>query len=76
MYRIANAPVLSYPFPHMVVAEILPPGFHRHALAMRPPTTPPRAWPAAGAGSSSPSPACNSSRSTPRAPSGPTCSPR
>lgn len=36
MYRIANATVLSYPFPHMVVTEILPPGFHRHALAMLP----------------------------------------
>lgn len=37
MYRIANAPVLAYPFPHMVVAEALPPGFYRHMLAMLPP---------------------------------------
>ena len=36
MYRIANAPVLAYPFPHMVATDVLPPGLFRHALAMLP----------------------------------------
>jgi hypothetical protein len=35
-YRIANAPVLSYPFPHFYIADIFPEDWYRAAMAALP----------------------------------------
>jgi len=36
-YRVANAPVLAYPFPHFYVESVFPDGFYRELQAALPP---------------------------------------
>lgn len=36
LYRVANAPLMPYPFPHFYVAEVFPPDFYRELRAQLP----------------------------------------